>query len=112
MKKFNFKNYIAFTLAEMTLVLLITGVIAVATTPIITSALSDSSAKGGPSVTEVTEVPWRVASKYNGGGIFNIPSFTYSITSIGLKPGAQVSSYNYASLLIQSNSTNNIANVG
>ena len=110
MKKFNLKNCIAFTLTEMTLVLLITGVIAVATTPIITSALSDSSGKGGPSIEEVADNPWRVAAKYNGGGIFNTPTYTYSATSIGFKPGASPSNYNYGALVIQSNFSDNLPN--
>lgn len=109
MKKFNLKNCIAFTLTEMTLVLLITGVIAVATTPVITSALSDAS-KNSLSAAESEDSPWRIASKYNGGGIFNIPMYTYSVTSIGLKPGASASNYNFAALAIQSNSSNNLAN--
>ena len=50
MKKFNFKNYIAFTLTEMTIVLLIMSVLAAASAPIITKSISDSNEKiYGPS---------------------------------------------------------------
>ena len=50
MKKINFKNYIAFTLTEMTIVLLIMSVLAAASAPIITKSISDSNEKiYGPS---------------------------------------------------------------
>lgn len=121
MKHKYFKNYIAFTLMEMTLVLLITSVIAAATTPIITSRVSDAAQKGGPDSVELSASPWRTATTYNGGGIYNTP-ITEKVFMLGIstlitrgsflaintKPGADASVYQYPSLLINSYATGNI----
>lgn len=108
MKKKSFKNYIAFTLMEMTLVLLITSVIAAATTPIITSAVSDSAAKGGKDTNDYLANPWKVSSLYNGGGIYNTPINNTSFIGINVKPGANAATYQYPSLLVNSYATTNI----
>ncbi|MBR1943784.1 tail fiber domain-containing protein [bacterium] len=109
MKKIKFKNCIAFTLMEMTLVLLITSVIAAASTPIITSAVSDASKKNGPSPAEAIDIPWKVTSSYDGGGIYNTPYKTYSFLSVGHRPGAMANSYKYPALLVSALSSSNIA---
>lgn len=102
MKKFNFKNYIAFTLTEMTLVLLITSVIAAASTPIITSAVSD----GAPTPAEMTDVPWKMSLNYTGGAIYNTPILNKSFISIGHAPGADASEYDYPALVVESKANN------
>lgn len=108
MKKKTFKNCIAFTLMEMTLVLLITSVIAAATTPIITSAVSDSAAKGGKDTGEYLANPWKVSNLYNGGGIYSVPIKNTSFIGINVKPGAYAATYQYPSLLVNSYATTNI----
>ena len=108
MKKKSFKNYIAFTLMEMTLVLLITSVIAAATTPIITSAVSDSAAKGGKDTNDYLANPWKVSNLYNGGGIYSVPINNTSFIGINVKPGAYAATYQYPSLLVNSYATTNI----
>ncbi len=108
MKKKSVKNYIAFTLMEMTLVLLITSVIAAATTPIITSAVSDSAAKGGKDTNDYLANPWKVSNLYNGGGIYSVPINNTSFIGINVKPGAYAATYQYPSLLVNSYATTNI----
>ncbi len=108
MRQKSFKNYIAFTLMEMTLVLLITSIIAAAATPIITSAVSDSAAKGGKDTLDFYANAWRTSNSYNGGGIYSIPLSYGSFIGINVKPGAYANAYQYPTLLIASNSTNNI----
>lgn len=72
----------AFTLAEMTLVLLITSVIAASVTPIITSRI----ARGAANSMFSPSSPWKTAVKYTGGGIYNDPLYNYSFIGIGFKP--------------------------
>ena len=89
MKKINFKNYIAFTLTEMTIVLLIMSVLAAASAPIITKSISDSNEKiYGPS---------RLWNKFSGerSGIYS----TNDTVSIGTD-----TVYNNAALAILSGS--------
>ncbi len=107
MKKNDLKNNIAFTLTEMTLVLLITSVIAATATPIITSKVSDAASKGGPNSVEITDNPWKAALGYNGGGIYNNPVTNTSFISIGQVPNASSESYYYPALLLNSSSVNN-----
>lgn len=93
---------------EMTLVLLITSVIAAAATPIITSAVSDNAAKGGPDSPEFAANPWKSATMYNGGGIYNTPINLNSLIAVNIKPGAYASTYQYPSLLVATYATGNI----
>jgi len=109
MKKFDFKNCIAFTLAEMTLVLLITSIIAAAATPMITSSISGANGDKNADLAATYDTPWKSATFYNGGGIYNAPARRTSIISIGHKTGAAAGNYNYASLLVHQFSTNNFA---
>ena len=111
MKKNGFKNYIAFTIMEMTMVLLLTSIIAAASTPIITSSVSDFSNKNmTPSEAESADAPWRKASGYDGGGIFNSPINTTSPIGIGIRFGNNANSYRYPALLVESRSSNNLFN--
>ncbi|MBR2526698.1 tail fiber domain-containing protein [bacterium] len=105
MKKIDFKNCIAFTLAEMTLVLLITSIIAAASTPMITSAISGSNTEKGSNLGATFDTPWKAATGYNAGGIYNAPKFVYSILAIGHRPASNdVADYAYASLLVNQSS--------
>ena len=106
MKKF--KNYIAFTMMEMTLVLLITSIIAAASTPIITSAVSDYADKNYSG--EIAAAPWRKTKSYDGGGIYNSPVQKDSPIGINAKFGSAASYYKYPALAIESMSANNIIN--
>lgn len=111
MKKFIQKNCIAFTIMEMTLVLLITSIIAAATTPILTSAVSDYSnqnyvATGG----ESADAPWRVSQSYDGGGIYNTKIEQTSPIGMNVKFGASASSYGYPTLAIETLNSNNLFN--
>lgn len=93
MKKFNFKNYIAFTLTEMTIVLLIMSVLAAASAPIITKSISDSNEKiykSGPSQL------WNKFSEISG--IYS----TNDTVSIGMIPSNANTVYNNAALAILS----------
>lgn len=111
MKKLIKKNCIAFTIMEMTLVLLITSVIAAASTPILTSAVSDYADKNySASDVEAADAPWRKASGYDGGGIFNSPIENTSPVSINAKFGSAASNYGYPALVVESQSTNNLFN--
>lgn len=95
MKKFNFKNYIAFTLTEMTIVLLIMSVLAAASAPIITKSISDSNEKiykSGPSQL------WNKFSEISG--IYS----TNDTVSIGMIPSNANTVYNNAALAILSGS--------
>lgn len=111
MKKFIQKNCIAFTLMEMTLVLLITSIIAAATTPILTSAVSDYAdqnykATGG----EDADAPWRVSASYDGGGIYNTKIETTSPIGLNVKFGASASNYGYPTLAIETLNLSNLFN--
>ncbi len=111
MKKFKQKNCIAFTLMEMTLVLLITSIIAAASTPIVTSAVSDYAdqnykATGG----EAQDVPWRVSSGYDGGGIYNSKKEITSPVGMNVKFGSNASNYGYPTLAIESLGQYNLFN--
>lgn len=105
MKQFNFKNCIAFTLAEMTLVLLITSIIAAASTPMITSAISGANTEKGSDLGATFDTPWKSATSYNAGGIYNSPRFIYSIVAIGHKTGSTPDGYGFPSLLVHQNNT-------
>lgn len=107
MKKSNQKNCIAFTLMEMTLVLLITSIIAAASTPIVTSAVSDYAERAyAPTVGEAADAPWRNASGYQGGGTYNSPIKTYSSIGINSKFGSAPSNYKYPALAIEAREGN------
>lgn len=111
MKKNNTKNCIAFTLMEMTLVLLITSIIAAASTPIVTSAVSDYAERAyAPTEGESADAPWRNASGYNGGGIYNPPVQTTSPIGINSKFGSSASNYKYPALAIEAREGNLINN--
>lgn len=105
MKKSKFKNCIAFTLAEMTLVLLITSIIAAASTPMITSAISGANSEKGSDLGATFDTPWKTASSYNGGGIYNSPRYTYSIVTVGNGPRSNADRTIPASLIVHQNST-------
>lgn len=110
MKKFDFKNYIAFTLAEMTLVLLITSIIAAAATPVVTSAISGAnSGKNANDIAAQKDVIWKKTNAYNGGGIYNSPILRTSMVSINHLPSANPETYGYPSLLVNQFLTNNLA---
>lgn len=111
MKKNIQKNCIAFTLMEMTLVLLITSIIAAASTPIVTSAVSDYAERAyAPTEGESADAPWRNASGYNGGGIYNPPIEATSPVGINSKFGSSASNYKYPALAIEARDGNLISN--
>lgn len=111
MKKFIQKNYIAFTIMEMTLVLLITSIIAAATTPILTSAVSDYADQNYKATAgESSNAPWRPTSSYDGGGIYNSKLENTSPIGIGVKFGASASSYGYPTLAVKTFTSGNFVN--
>lgn len=111
MKKIKQKNCIAFTLMEMTLVLLITSIIAAASTPIVTSAVSDYADQNYKATgVEAQNVPWRVSSGYDGGGIYNLKQLTSSPIGMNVKFGSNVSDYGYPTLAIETLGQYNLFN--
>lgn len=111
MKKFIQKNCIAFTIMEMTLVLLITSIIAAATTPILTSAVSDYSNRNYVATAgESADAPWRVSQSYDGGGIYNTKIESNSPIGMNVKFGASASNYGYPTLAIETLNSNNLFN--
>lgn len=100
MKNFRFKNCIAFTLTEMTIVLLIMSVLAAAATPIITKSISDSNEK---IYQAATVPPW--APLKDVGGIYYKPSNPSGVVSIGLMPTNANLVYNNPALSIFSYGT-------
>lgn len=96
---------------EMTLVLLITSIIAAASTPIVTSAVSDYAERVyAPTEGESADAPWRNASGYNGGGIYNPPVEATSPIGINSKFGSSASNYKYPALAIEARDGNIISN--
>lgn len=96
MKKKSSKNYIAFTLTEMTMVLLIMSIIAAVSAPLVKHAVSDVVSS---SVAESTGI-WRKISSLSG--IF-YSSVGNGIVSIGTIPGAESINYGFPAMIIQSN---------
>lgn len=96
MKKKSSKNYIAFTLTEMTMVLLIMSIIAAVSAPLVKHAVSDVVSS---SVAESTGI-WRKISSLSG--IF-YSSVGNGIVSIGTIPGAEPINYGFPAMIIQSN---------
>lgn len=111
MKKKSTKNYIAFTLTEMTMVLLIMSILAAVTTPIVKHAVSDvvntSEADNTASAS-----PWKKLT--NLSGIF-YSSVGNGIVSVGTVPGGAPVNYNYPAMIIQSNGSeknNDVSQIG
>ena len=96
MKKKSFKNYIAFTLTEMTMVLLIMSIIAAVSAPLVKHAVSDVVSS---SVAESSGL-WRKISSLSG--IF-YSSVGNGIVSIGTIPGGESINYGFPAMIIQSN---------
>ena len=96
MKKKSSKNYIAFTLTEMTMVLLIMSIIAAVSAPLVKHAVSDVVSS---SVAESTGI-WRKISSLSG--IF-YSSVGNGIVSVGTIPGAEPINYGFPAMIIQSN---------
>lgn len=96
MKKKSSKNYIAFTLTEMTMVLLIMSIIAAVSAPLVKHAVTDVVSS---SVAESTGI-WKKIS--NLSGIF-YSSVGNGIVSIGTIPGGESINYGYPAMIIQSN---------
>ncbi len=94
MKKFSFKNCIAFTLTEMTIVLLIMSVLAAASAPIITKSISDSKEK------IYSSAPSPLWNKFTNR--FGIYSTTSGVVSIGMVPSNSNTLYNNPALTILS----------
>lgn len=108
MKKKTIKNYIAFTLTEMTMVLLIMSIIAAVSAPLVKHAVSDVVSS---SVAESTGI-WRKISSLSG--IF-YSSVGNGIVSIGTIPGAEPINYGFPAMIIQSNGgdkTNLVSQLG
>lgn len=103
MKKKNSKNYIAFTLTEMTMVLLIMSVIAAVSAPLVKHAVSDVVSTSTSESTTMGS-PWRKLDSLQG--IF-YSSVGNGMVSIGNIPSADAVNYDYPALLVQSNYTNN-----
>lgn len=101
MKKKNSKNYIAFTLTEMTMVLLIMSVIAAVSAPLVKHAVSDVVSTSAPTV---AENPWRKLASLQG--IF-YSSVGNGMVSVGTIPSGNAVNYDYPVLAVQSNDTNN-----
>ena len=97
MKKKNFKNYIAFTLTEMTMVLLIMSIIAAVSAPLVKHAASDVVSN---SEVSTIESPWKKISSLQG--IF-YSSVGNGIVSIGNIPSGSAVNYDYPAMMIQSN---------
>lgn len=96
MKKKSFKNYIAFTLTEMTMVLLIMSIIAAVSAPLVKHAVSDVVSS---SVAESSGL-WKKISSLSG--IF-YSSVGNGIVSIGTIPGGESINYGFPAMIIQSN---------
>lgn len=106
MKKKTIKNYIAFTLTEMTMVLLIMSILAAVSAPIVKHAVSDVV---NTSEAEPTESgPWKKLT--NLAGIF-YSSVGNGIVSIGTIPGGAPNNYNYPAMIIQSNGAEVVSSV-
>lgn len=103
MKKKSTKNYIAFTLTEMTMVLLIMSILAAVTTPIVKHAVSDVVNTSEPTS---VEKPWKKLA--NLSGIF-YSSVGNGMVSVGNIPSGSAVNYDYPTLVIQANGGNNAA---
>lgn len=110
MKKKTIKNYIAFTLTEMTMVLLIMSVLAAVTAPIVKHAVSDVVNTSEADSSDNS--PWKKLS--NLSGIF-YSSVGNGIVSVGTIPSGAPKNYNYPAMIIQSNGgdkTNLVSQLG
>lgn len=110
MKKKTIKNYIAFTLTEMTMVLLIMSVLAAVTAPIVKHAVSDVVNTSEADSSDAN--PWKKLS--NLSGIF-YSSVGNGIVSVGTIPSGAPTNYNYPAMIIQSNGgdkTNLVSQLG
>lgn len=98
MKNYNSKKYIAFTLAEMTIVLLIMSIIAAVSAPIITKNIknSDSTYKISPAGN------WEDMAE-NGGIYYNTDNTDF--VSVGVYADGTPESYGYPTLILNSQST-------
>lgn len=104
MKKKLSKNYIAFTLTEMTMVLLIMSVIAAVSAPLVKHAVSDVTNNS-------VGIPTKLWGKVNGlAGIHNLNGDA-GIVSIGTIPSGDPINYNNPALMIQANG-NNVSQIG
>lgn len=104
MKKKLSKNYIAFTLTEMTMVLLIMSVIAAVSAPLVKHAVSDVTNNS-------VGIPTKLWGKVNGlAGIHNLNGDA-GIVSIGAIPSGDPINYNNPALMIQANGKDNISNI-
>ena len=100
MKNKKFKNYIAFTLTEMTLVLLITSILAAVLTPAITKNISNNAKKMSA---DVVVSPWKdITTDYPYRGMFNLGAFNYSTVSMGFKPTQSADTYRAPALILRS----------
>lgn len=109
MKQKSIKNYIAFTLTEMTLVLLIMSVLAAVLTPAITKTISNN-AKSLPA--EVVVSPWKnITTSYPYNGMYNLGGFNYSMVSIGYRPLSTHTSYRSPALLLRARNGANKTNI-
>ncbi len=97
MEKKSSKNYIAFTLTEMTMVLLIMSIIAAVSAPLVKHAASDVVSN---SEVSTIESPWKKISSLQG--IF-YSSVGNGIVSIGNIPSGSAVNYDYPAMMIQSN---------
>ena len=104
MKKKLSKNYIAFTLTEMTMVLLIMSVIAAVSAPLVKHAVSDVTNNS-------VGMPTKFWGKVNGlAGIHNLNG-DGGIVSIGAIPSGDPINYNNPALMIQANGKDNISEI-
>lgn len=104
MKKKLSKNYIAFTLTEMTMVLLIMSVIAAVSAPLVKHAVSDVTNNS-------VGIPTKLWGKVNGlAGIHNLNGDA-GIVSVGTIPSGDPINYNNPALMIQTN-VNNTSQIG
>ncbi len=108
MKNKKFKNYIAFTLTEMTLVLLITSILAAVLTPAITKSISNNAKKMSA---DVVVSPWKdITTDYPYRGMFNLGAFNYSTVSMGFKPTQSADTYRAPALIVRSRYGSNKTN--
>lgn len=100
------KNYIAFTLAEMTLVLLIMSILAAVLTPSITKSISYNAEKNA--LFSSISSPWKnITTDFPYPGMFFIhPTYNsfapHGIVSMGYYTNKEPSSYRYPALIIRS----------
>lgn len=105
MKKKSSKNYIAFTLTEMTMVLLIMSIIAAVSAPLVKHAVSDVTNNSA----ETKVALWGKIN--NLAGIHNLNG-DGGIVSIGNIPSGNAVNYNYPALMVQSNGKEYASDLG